>query len=122
SVSHELRDQYSIRLVIAEVIVVRRTRLVVHCNEVALSIKSSAHFHRKCGALRIPRRFLLPHPLHPNGPANFFSEERSFEPRIISCSTAVGLRSFHPNHSYPISRHLQKLRDTGPQAIRLHVV
>ena len=85
-------------------------------------VEPAAHLERVRRALRVPRGFFLPHPLHAHRPADLLREERRLEPGIVCRRAAVGLRPFHPDDAHAIARHLEELRDAVAQPVRLHVV
>ena len=118
----ELRDQHRVVLVVAEMIVIGGARVVVERDEVALRVERAAHLERVRRALRVPRRFFLPHPLHAHRPADLLRQKRRLEPGIVGRRAAVGLRPVHPDDADAIARHLQELGDAVAQPVRLHVV
>ena len=73
--SHQLSDQHGVGLVVSEVIVVGGPRVVVERDDVALRVQRAAHLERERRALRVPRRLLVPHPLHANRPAELLRND-----------------------------------------------
>ena len=120
--AHQLRDQHGVGLVVADVVVVGGARVVVERDEIALRVETAAHLERERRPLRIPRRFLVPHPLHAHRPADLLRQIRRLEPGIVGRRAAVALRAFHPDDAHLVARHVEKLRDAVAHAVRLHVV
>ena len=88
ALARQLRDEDRVGLVVTDVIVIDGPRLVVERDDVALRVEAAADLERERGTLRVPRRFLLPHPLHAHRPSQLFRQERRLEPGIVGCRAA----------------------------------
>src|SRR4029450_13398108 len=105
---HELSDENGIGLVITKVVVVGGARIVIECDEISLCIQSSPQLEREGRALRVPRSFLLPHPLDPDRTADLFGKVSRFKSGIIRSRAAIRLRTFHPDNAHAITWHLKE--------------
>ena len=102
--------------------VVGGSRIVIQRNQIPVGIQASAHLECKCRTLGVPRRLFVPHPLHANGPADLFGQERRLETRIVGRRAAVPLRTLHPDDADLFTWHPKKRRDAGSHSVGLHVV
>ena len=120
--AHQLRDENGVRLVVTEMAVVGGAGGVVERDEMALRVEAAAHLYCIRRAFRVPRRFLVAHPLHAHRPADFLRDVRRFESRVAGGRAAESLRSIHPDDADLLARHAEKLRDAVAQSVRLHLV
>ena len=120
--AHELSDEHRLGLVVPEVVAVERPRVVLDRDELALRVEPAAHLECVRRALRVPRRLLVPHPLHAHGAAELAREERGLEARVVGRRAAVYLRAIHVDHAHFLARHSQELRYAVALTVRLHVV
>ena len=118
----QLRDQHRVVLVVADVVVVGGAGVVVERDELPLRVEPAAHGDGVGRALRVPRRFFLPRPLHAHRPAELVGQKRRFEAGVFGGGAAVGLRPLHPHDAHVLARDLQELRDAVAHPVRLHVV
>ena len=122
ALSHQLRDEHGVGLVVSEMVVVRRSRGVVEANHVALRVERAADREGERRTFRIPRLLFVAHPLHAHRTSELLRDVRRLEPRIVRGGAAVALRPFHPDDAHLLARHAEELRDAVAHAVRLHVV
>ena len=120
--SGKLRDQHGVGVVVPDVVVVGGAPVVVQRREATRGVQPAAEAAGVGRALGIPRRFLVPHPLHANRPADLAGQEGGFEAGVIGCGAAVRLRAIHPDDAHPVPRQAQEFGDTVAQPVRFHVV
>src|SRR5207245_664889 len=113
-------DQYGVVLVVADMIVVTRTGAVLISHQTPCGIQSSPHLHQERRTLGIPRRLLVPHPLHTDGASDFARDPGRLTTRIIRRSAAETLRTLHVDNPNSRPWHTEKRSNTGPHAIGLH--
>jgi len=92
-------------------VVIGRLRIEIERREISLRIQRTAHFERERRALGIPGRFLIPHPLNADRPADFLCEEGGFETRVIRRGSPVSLWTFHPNDANLLACGLTESRE-----------
>ena len=98
--AHELRDQHGVGLVVAQMVVVDRARVVVERHELALRVEPAAQLENVGRPFGIPGRLFVPHPLHAHRSAELVREERGLEADVVRRRAAVDLRPIHVDDAH----------------------
>ena len=118
--THELRDQHRVGLVVADVVVVGGARVVVERGQLSVCIDGATH--RDCvGGPLVSHAVSSWRPLDANRTAHF-GRGTPLRSRHHRRRCARSVRALHPHHAHGLARDLQELRDAVAHPVRLHVV